>query len=318
MKKKTVALVLAGTVVVAALGAGIYFGTKNTEEEVVAETENPIALDGDTAPSSNIVLDDTAEEIENIQAEMAAQENTEKANGTGEYAPIENSYDLAYEQQVAEENGTAMPTETITMYALKNSNIRETPSTDAPILGQFAKGDEVEVSVIEDDWATVVLDDGTGYVRADLLSDVNPAESVPAVSTETTGEGASSAGNTGDNAASTGSTANVGGAESTSGTAGNNGDSATSAGTENAGGSATSTGVTANDGETASNTESADPTIGKTETTEATTTAKNIDEIAASLGWETVGEFTPSSGVDHVDSNAAENSGVDISGVTLH
>lgn len=96
-------------------------------------------------------------------------------------------------KEVVEEKDTAFWENLITMYVQDTCDIYATPSTDAPILGQFARGDEVEVSVIEDSWATVVLDDGIGYVRADLLGNSKPAaESAPAANSASTGESAPS------------------------------------------------------------------------------------------------------------------------------
>lgn len=319
MKKKTVALVLAGIVVVTALGAGLYFGTDiltaELPEETVVETENPLALDGDTAdrevsngdtvPNSNIVLDDTVEGLENIQLEIADQNNTEKANGTGEYAPIETSFDLSYEQQVAEEMGTSAPTEVITMYANTKCNIRETPSTSAPVVGKLVKGDEVKVSNVGE-WNEVVLDDGTkGYVRADLLSDTKPVENTPVATTEPAGESASTAGNE-----------NAGGNASNAGTAGNGGDGA-SAGTENAGSNVPTAGETGNNGETAPSAETADPTIGKTggsAYTEEQTQAliQQMLNDGATMG----GDYTGNNGTISVDPN--KETSIDTSNVTLH
>lgn len=140
------------------------------------EEDSPLSVDyneGESASNSSIVIDD--------QPNMP-----EKANGTGEDAPIETSDDLAYEQQLAEENGTSMPVDTITMYAKTTCNVRTDASTDSAVIGSISVGDSIIVSQVGD-WNKVILDDGTeGFVRSDLLTDEEVKVPEPALKPENT------------------------------------------------------------------------------------------------------------------------------------
>lgn len=195
--KKKIAITVTSLALVAALGTGLYFVMQRNSavaEIQPLEETSPLSVDyntGETASNANIVLDDQSEAIKKAQEEAAVR-NVEKANGTGEYAAIETSDDLAYQQQLSEEYGTPMPNTSITMYAKTTCNVRADASTDSAVVSSLKKGDKVTVSEVGD-WNKVVFDDGTeGYVRSDLLEDENTttkkeetSTTPPATNTET-------------------------------------------------------------------------------------------------------------------------------------
>ena len=50
-----------------------------------------------------------------------------------------------------------------------NLNVRKEPNTTCAIVGKLAKGTEIEVSSIQDGWATISFNDQTAYVSADYI-----------------------------------------------------------------------------------------------------------------------------------------------------
>ena len=176
MKIKTIATIGVITIAAAAFGTGLYFTAQNFKE---VATTLPVeeSVDSVADPTANIVLNDEATQIQKIQEEISdPKPQPEKANGTGEDAAVETADDLAYLQQLAEENGTEMPNVTITMYANTNCSIRLEASEDSAKIGSLKKGDSIQVSKVGE-WNTVVLDDGKeGFVRSDLLNDAQTTE----------------------------------------------------------------------------------------------------------------------------------------------
>ena len=163
MKDKKKLYVLVGAVVCVVVVAGIALvGTMKKTPQPVAEVEESVLA------TDKVVLKDE-------KTPLSEEEAKEKANGTGETAAIETSHDLAYEQQLAEEMGTPMPTETATMYVLDKANMMKEKNETSKTVGTLAKGDKVQVSLVETVWSTVVTDDGTSvYVKSELLSNTPP------------------------------------------------------------------------------------------------------------------------------------------------
>lgn len=168
MKKKT--LVALGIIVVVGVASGIYFGTPKKSPA----PEIPEAMLFDVEEAANIVLDDQSTKLQETRKEQEA--TREKANGTGETAPIETSHDLAYEQQLAKENNRPVADVTITMYAAKDCGVFSAPSESGKEVSTLKKGDKVIVSKVGD-WHTVELDDGEeGFVKKENLSDTMPGK----------------------------------------------------------------------------------------------------------------------------------------------
>ena len=109
-KKKLYVLIGAVVCVIAAVGIALVGTMKKTPQPVAEVEESVLATD-------KVVLKDEKTSLPE-EIEIPEEDTKEKANGTGETAPIETLEDLQYEQQLAEENGTPMPTETVTMYAM--------------------------------------------------------------------------------------------------------------------------------------------------------------------------------------------------------
>jgi len=177
MKKKNVitGVVCVGLVVALVAGVGFYY-QKRKEPEPLGKLppDHPMAIGESEADRDyNRILNDTKEDLTIKPIEPQVQTDSYASMG-GEDAPIENSYDLAYAQQLAAEEGSEEPTTTITMYATTDCNIRATGSTDGEILGGLQRGDSITVSKVGE-WNTVVFDDGKeGFIRNDLLSDTKP------------------------------------------------------------------------------------------------------------------------------------------------
>lgn len=168
MKKKTI--VPAILIVIVGILAGIYFGTQKKSPA----PEIPEVMLFDVEEAANIVLDDQSTKLQETRKEQEA--TREKANGTGETAPIETSDDLAYEQQLAKENNRPVADVTITMYAAKDCGVFSAPSESGKEVSTLKKGDKVIVSKVGD-WHTVELDDGEeGFVKKENLSDTMPGK----------------------------------------------------------------------------------------------------------------------------------------------
>lgn len=50
-----------------------------------------------------------------------------------------------------------------------NLNVRKEPNTTCAIIGKLAKGTEIEVSKIENGWATISFNDQTAFVSAEYI-----------------------------------------------------------------------------------------------------------------------------------------------------
>lgn len=168
MRKKAF-LAITG-IVIGSVIAALYFGTSKKSPD----PEIPEAMLFDVEEAANIVLDGQSTKLQETRKEQEA--TREKANGTGENAPIETSDDLAYEQQLAKENNRPVADVTITMYAAKDCGVFSAPSEGGKEVSKLKKGDKVIVSKVGD-WHTVELDDGEeGFVKKENLSDTMPGK----------------------------------------------------------------------------------------------------------------------------------------------
>ena len=78
------------------------------------------------------------------------------------------------EQKKENNNSSENSDNNVTMVkyiAVDSMNIREKPNTDCEILGSLNKNDSVDIIKQEGDWYCIKLDNGTGYVKAEYLSD---------------------------------------------------------------------------------------------------------------------------------------------------
>ena len=192
MKRKAV-FALLGAVIGMAIVAFIRIsGVKETTPVTIPEDlgmTTEASVDADTL--QNVVLEDEKDKID-VEEEI---EKIEKANADGASAPAENAYDIAYENQLAEEVATATETtpeiKTITMYANASVNVRTEPSISAGKLGGLTKGQEVEVSAIAEEWATIRYKEKDGFVSAEYLSDKKPEEKKTVANNNVSGANAS-------------------------------------------------------------------------------------------------------------------------------
>jgi len=167
--KKMIAMILGTVGVLAVVCVMIFLNRSKPEPVAPLPEESPLAL----SEEPNVELSDNYTKVDIPQTEE--ESGREKANGTGETAPIVTSHDLAYAQQLAEEEGTPMPEETATMYTIDKANMMQEMSETAKVVGTLAKGEEVQVSFVEMTWTTVVTDDGEKvYVLSKLLSNTPP------------------------------------------------------------------------------------------------------------------------------------------------
>lgn len=293
--KKAVTMVILA--VAATFSAVFVFNLRHPPAEEPVPTDL-ISTSQVADPADNTVLED---ETTSFDIQEAAEKEEEKANGTGEDAAIENEYDQAYQDQLNEEageTGSAEETETDdkagenikTMYVTAKVNVREQPSTSAVRLGELKRGDTVDVAAIRDNWASIVFDNQVGYVSADYLSDT-----MPAAQSSGTAQGKGSSGS--------GSGKNTG-----SGSTGQSQDQAQSSGKS--------------DVLVDTSTNAGQDTTGNTGAGDAASVAQSIDEWAASIGATTGVDMSDTAGenshVAEIDPNAAENSGVDLTGVVFH
>ena len=287
--KKAVTMVILA--VAATFSAVFVFNLRHPPAEEPVPTDL-ISTSQVSDPAANTVLED---ETTSFDIQEAAEKEEEKANGTGEDAAIENEYDQAYQDQLNEEAGeteSAEETETDdkavenikTMYVTAKVNVREQPSTNAVRLGELKRGDTVDVASIRDNWASIVFDNQVGYVSADYLSDTMPAAQSQAK------------GNTG-----SGSGKNAG-----SGSTGKTQDQAQSSGKS--------------DVLVDTSTNAGQDTTGNTGTANGNYEAIRQQMIAdgATTGVDMSDTAGENSHVAEIDPNAAENSGVDLTGVVFH
>lgn len=115
-----------------------------------------------------------------------------RGSGTGDTVDLENEYDLAYENQLAEEESTEAATAAVIMYATGAVNVRDAASTTAQIVGKYQKNDMVFVYEIEGDWAKVNYEESQRYVNKNYLSSTKVEESTSTASTTKDNAGAQS------------------------------------------------------------------------------------------------------------------------------
>lgn len=179
MKKKLIIALLASTFVLASCG--------KTNDSVVVESETV------ESASSMVVTEESTELDMSLAEETESEEDgLLRGSGTGDTVDLENEYDLAYENQLAEEESTEAATAAVIMYATGAVNVRDAASTTAQIVGKYQKNDMVFVYEIEGDWAKVNYEEAQRYVNKNYLSSTKVEESTSTASTTKDNAGAQS------------------------------------------------------------------------------------------------------------------------------
>lgn len=155
---------------------------------------DPVEVESETVSSSSSMI--VTDETQTIAYETDTEEETEESlltgSGTGDTVAIENEYDLAYENQLAEEENVGENPAATIMYATGAVNVRDAANTTAAIVGKYNKNDMVFVYEIEGDWARVNYNEESRYVNKNYLSDTKVAESTSTTSTTKDNAGAQS------------------------------------------------------------------------------------------------------------------------------
>ena len=179
MKKKLIIALLASTFVLASCG----------------KTNDPVVVESETveSASSMVVTEESAELDMSLAEETESEEDgLLRGSGTGDTVDLENEYDLAYENQLAEEESTEATSAAVIMYATGAVNVRDAASTTAQIVGKYQKNDMVFVYEIEGDWAKVNYEEAQRYVNKNYLSSTKVEESTSTASTTKDNTGAQS------------------------------------------------------------------------------------------------------------------------------
>lgn len=178
-KKKLIIALLASTFVLASCG----------------KTNDPVVVESETveSASSMVVTEESTELDMNLADETeTGEDGLLRGSGTGDTVDLENEYDLAYENQLAEEESTEAASAAVIMYATGAVNVRDAASTTAQIVGKYQKNDMVFVYEIEGDWAKVNYEESQRYVNKNYLSSTKVEENTSAASTTKDNAGAQS------------------------------------------------------------------------------------------------------------------------------
>lgn len=265
------------------------------KETAPIETVMEFSVETVEEVSSDVDTDNAVEtDVQEAQSEVVAEE-TEVIQGEQE----------AYQQQLAEEYGTTMPSDaSITMIAKSKCNIRSEASTNSSVIGSLSKGDSIKVTEVGE-WNKVELDDGTeGYVRSDLLSDATDSTQNTAENGATNSNGGSTSNGNGSGNGNSGGNSGTGNNGNTSNSQG----SSTGNNNSNTSGNANGSAGTSTPAPEPSNSGAANPSL----------TDDELMRILLEAGATTGGDPTGNTEVIHTDPNAAANAGIDTSGVTLH
>lgn len=173
MKKKTMIITISVIAVVALIAVGIVA----TREK--AQTPAPISeATPNTTDAVELIDEKTDFEVEEVKEETSA----EKANAGSDDAPLETPEDAEYENQLRAEEG--MEKTYITMYALKDADVKKEMNEASETVTTVKKGQEVQVAGTENGWLDVKVNANVGYMEEGLL--VKTLEETKEVQTVTT------------------------------------------------------------------------------------------------------------------------------------
>lgn len=108
------------------------------------------------------------------ETQVSQEENTEKKEETKEDANKEENKDEEISsEEKADEESSEDPTMDGVNYEVEDVvNIRLYPTEDSDIVGEAHPGDEILFSVESDGWSRVTVNGVSGYIRNDLLKEV--------------------------------------------------------------------------------------------------------------------------------------------------
>lgn len=142
----------------------------NTEVTVISNNGKWLYIQ--TEKESGWILSTTLNETDNNKKESdnsnITEEKNENKNETNEIENTEAKNEAEEKNTVSEEQSKEYP---VTMYVSGDSvNIRKSPSTSAEVISGTGKNASVKVIDKEGDWYKVETEDGTGYIKSELLS----------------------------------------------------------------------------------------------------------------------------------------------------
>ena len=144
MKKNKILLILGLTIVLASCSNDDYVSKRHPE----GENETQVSEVGDTEKKEDNATAETKEE--NKDEETDTEEKTEEESSEDQ-DPIMDGVDYKVEDVV---------------------NIRLYPTEDSDIVGEAHPGDEILFLVESDGWSRVTVNGVSGYIRNDLLKEV--------------------------------------------------------------------------------------------------------------------------------------------------
>ncbi len=108
------------------------------------------------------------------ETQVSQEENTEKKEETKEDANKEENKDEEISsEEKADEESSEDPTMDGVNYEVEDVvNIRLYPTEDSDIVGEAHPGDEILFLVESDGWSRVTVNGVSGYIRNDLLKEV--------------------------------------------------------------------------------------------------------------------------------------------------
>ncbi len=108
------------------------------------------------------------------ETQVSQEENTEKKEETKEDANKEENKDeeTSSEEKTDEESSEDPEMDGVNYKVEDVVNIRLYPTEDSDIVGEAHPGDEILFLVESDGWSRVTVDGVSGYIRNDLLKEV--------------------------------------------------------------------------------------------------------------------------------------------------
>ena len=158
MKKKTMIITISVIAVVALIAVAVVA----TREK--AQTPQPIPeATPNTTDAVELIDEKTDFEVEEVKEETSA----EKANAGSDDVGLETPEDAEYENQLRAEEG--MEKTYITMYALKDADVKKEMNETSETVTTVKKGQEVQVAGTENGWLDVKVNTNMGYMEEGLL-----------------------------------------------------------------------------------------------------------------------------------------------------
>ena len=106
------------------------------------------------------------------ETQVSEEENTEKKEVTEEDASKEDEEMISEEEKTDEESNEDSEMDGVNYEVEDVVNIRLYPTEDSDIVGEAHPGDEILFLVESDGWPRVTVNGVSGYIRNDLLKEV--------------------------------------------------------------------------------------------------------------------------------------------------